>query len=130
MTWAETIVAILALAFTWAVGIVLLQFPEGLYAILLRKQAQRALRHAEACERNERCPPVMWHYLHVRTPLGEITLYEVQQQLARDPADAVRTYFPWQIPLVHFLAFVWLGSAAWVTVVLLRVLIYGEWALP
>ena len=126
MTWAETIVAIFALAFVWAGGVVLLQFPEGLSAILLRKQAQRALRQAEACQRNERCPAVIWHHLYVRTPKGKITLYEARQQMARDPVDTIRTYFPWQIPLVHFLAFVWLGSAVWFTVVLLQIWFFGE----
>jgi len=121
MTWSEILIAGISLLFVWGVGIAMLQFPGGVYAILLRKTAQLGLWIAENCE----WCYFIWAHTRLWTPVGKITYYEILQYEAQDPKKAIRTYFPWVIPLFHFFALIWLGGAIWFTIIFLQIVIQG-----
>ena len=121
MTWSDILIAGIFMLFVWGVGIAMIQYPGGVYANLLRKNAQLGLWIAENCE----WCYLTWTHTRVWTPAGKITYYELLQHGAQDPEKAVRTYLPWTIPLTRFMALIWLGAAIWTTFAFLQILIQG-----
>ncbi len=121
MTWYESLLFGIALIVLWGMGIVMFQFPGGIYAVLLRKWAQLLLRWAEDND---------WLYLtwtHARgwTPRGKITYYEMLQHEAQDPEKAIRTYAPWLVLINRFVALIWLAATFLFTVSFLQILLQG-----
>ena len=121
MTWRDIFIVGIAMILSWGIGIAMLQFPGGISAKGLRKTAQLALRLAERSDWFR----LTWTHTRVWTPKGKITYYEMLQYEAQDPEKAIRTYFPWAIPVARFFALVWLGVTIWGTIVFLRDLFGG-----
>ncbi len=121
MTWSEILIASISIVFVWGAGIVILQFPGGVSANLLRKWAQLLLQLAE----NSDWFYLTWTHTRVWTPVGKITYYEMLQHEAHDPEKAIHTYFPWAIPLARFFALLWLVATFGFTVSFLQILTQG-----
>ncbi len=121
MTWSEALIGGIVLVVVWSMGIVMLQFPGGMYAILLRKTAQLWLRCAEKWESLF----LNWGHSRIIGARAKITYYEWAQYIAQDPEKAIRTYMPWAISIFRLTAFLWLVATFWFTIIFLQILIQG-----
>ncbi|RMD59903.1 hypothetical protein D6833_10810 [Candidatus Parcubacteria bacterium] len=118
MTWKELIFFGISLSFMWVVGIVMIQIPGGISAVLLQKWAQWNLRLAERSK---------WLYdTWTHTPtLGGITYYESFQYMADDPVETTKKYIPWIIPISFLLGLIWLIATAYATFIFFQLLLGG-----
>ena len=121
MIWSEALIGSIALVVLWGMGIVMLQFPGGMYAVLLRKTAQWHLQLADNCE----WCYLTWTHTRIWTSVEKITYYEWMHYVAQDPEKAIHTYTPWVIPFFRFTALIWLVATFGFTVSFLQILIGG-----
>ena len=121
MTWSEALIGSIVLIVLWSMGIVMLQFPGGMYAVWLRKMAQLWLRYVEKWESLF----LNWGHSHITGARAKITYYEWMQYMAQDPEKAIHTYTPWAIPIFRLAALLWLVATFWFTVSFLQILTQG-----
>lgn len=121
VTWREILIFTGVLVILGGTGLALLQFPGGVYGLVIRKTAQFGTWLAE----RHKLFYLNWMHTYVWTLSGRISYYSLMKLLEQDPEETIRTYMPWVILIFRFIGLVWLGITLWATILFVQILTRG-----